>query len=315
MYNKQRARGAFVVGTRASALALAQTELVVAALRKAHPGRTFLIQHVSTNGDHDQRTPLTELGGQGIFVKEIENALLAGEVDLAVHSLKDMPTAQPEGLLLGAVLPREDPRDALISRHGLNLDDLPPGARVGTGSLRRQAQLRAYRRDLEVVGLRGNVDTRLRKAAGPDYDAVILALAGLIRLGRASEVTAVLPLDVMLPAMGQGAIGVEVRADDAEALALVAPLDDAPTRAATAAERSLLRELGGGCHVPIAAHALLQGGQLWLRGLVASPTGERIVRGSATAPPERAEALGRELARQLLQQGCRELLREEAGRA
>jgi len=312
---KRRKRNAIIVGTRDSALALAQTELVVAGLRALHPGLPIQIRPLRTGGDHDQQSPLARLGGQGIFVKEIENALLAGEIDLAVHSLKDMPTVQPDGLAIGAVLPREDARDALVSRLGLTLAELPPGARVGTGSLRRQAQLRALRPDLEVLGLRGNVDTRLRKAASGEYDAIVLALAGLIRLGREAEATAVIPLDVLLPAVGQGAIGVEVRSDDAEALALARALDDPAARAATAAERSLLHELGGGCHVPVAAHATVDGDELFLRGLVADARGTRVVRGSRSGRPAMAEQVGRDLACQFLRQGCGELLAEGGPRA
>lgn len=313
--NKHCKRNTFIIGTRASTLALVQTEMVLAKLAAAHPGVSFEVRHIRTNGDHDQQTPLATLGGLGIFIKEIENALLAGEIDLAVHSLKDMPTIQPEGLTLGAVLVREDARDALVCPRGLALSELPPGARVGTGSLRREAQLRALRPDLTILGLRGNVDTRLRKVAAGEYDAIVLALAGLIRLGREAEVTAVLPVDIMLPAVGQGAIAVEVRAADGAARELVSVLNHPPTQVATAAERSFLRELGGGCHVPIAAHATVDGAELWLRGLVASVTGERVERGNISGPAAQAEALGRDLARQLLRQGCAELLAEEGTRA
>ncbi len=251
------------------------------------------------------------MGGQGIFVKEIENALLAGSIDLAVHSLKDMPTTPPEGLVLAAILPREDPRDALVSRLGVGLADLPTGARVGTGSLRRQAQVRAFRPDLEIVDLRGNVDTRLRKARTASYDAVILAVAGLIRLGRADEITEILPPEIMLPAVGQGAICVEARADDAEVVSLLSALDDAASRAATAAERAFLRELGGGCHVPIAAYAEIAGDNLWLRGLVADTEARRVVRGEARGSVRAAEPLGRALAQRLLAQGAATFLEPE----
>ena len=310
LYQSDRRTRTFVIGTRGSPLALAQTELAAAALRAAHPGVALEVRQVRTRGDRDQHTPLAQLGAQGVFVKDIENALRVGEIDLAVHSLKDMPSEQPERLVIAAVLEREDPRDALVSRLGLGLERLPRGARIGTGSLRRQAQLRALRPDLEVVDLRGNVDTRLRKAASEEFDAVVLALAGLVRLGRAAEVTAILPLDVMLPAVGQGAICIEVRADDGEALALARAIDHPATRAATTAERSFLHELGGGCHVPIAAHAVLEGGYLWLRGLVASCDGARVVRGSMSGLPGLAEDLGQSLARQLLAQGSSELLSE-----
>ncbi len=297
-----------VVGTRGSSLALVQTELVVERLQAAHPGLALEIRRIRTEGDRDRRTPLTQMGGQGLFVKEIETALIVGTIDLAVHSLKDMPTVQPEGLTLAAVLPRADPRDALVSRLGHGLAELPPGARVGTGSLRRQAQLRALRPDLEIVGLRGNVDTRLRKARSGAYDAVVLAAAGLVRLNRADEITETLPPEVMLPAVGQGAICVEARVEDAETLALLGILDDPATRAATAAERAFLRELGGGCHVPIAAYAVPADDALWLRGLVADAEARRVVRGESRGPVSLAEELGRDLARRLLAQGAGDLL-------
>ncbi len=248
-------RGTVRLGTRASALAVRQTEEVLAGLRAAHPGLAFEVRPVRTAGDHDQATPLADLGGEGVFVTALENALLAGEIDLAIHSLKDMPAEQPPGLAIGAVLPRADPREALVSRLGLPLEGLPAGGRVGTDSPRRAAQLRAFRPDLQVIGLRGNVDTRLRKARSDEYDAIVLALAGLIRLGQAAAVTAIIPPEIILPAPGQGGIAVEVRAGDGEALELAAALDDAPTRAATTAERSFLQALGAGCHVPVAAHA------------------------------------------------------------
>lgn len=304
-------RRALVVGTRASALARIQAEQVLERLRSLCPERSFQVQYIHTSGDHDQQTPLTKIGGQGVFVKEIENALLAGAVDLAVHSLKDMPVVQPDGLVVAAVLPRGEPRDALVSRLGVGLARLPAGAVVGTGSLRRQAQLRAFRPDLRIVGLRGNVDTRLRKARSEEYDAVILAAAGLIRLGRADEITEILSPEIMLPAVGQGVIAVEARADDAETLAVTRALDDPTARAATIAERTFLRELGGGCHVPIAAYAEVLGSNLWLRGLVADAEGRRVARGEQRGPAARPEAIGRALALQLLAQGAATLLEAE----
>jgi hydroxymethylbilane synthase len=303
-----------VVGTRSSPLALAQVELVLGPLRAAHPDVAFELKHIHTGGDRDQKTPLALIGGEGLFVKEIEHALLAHEIDLAIHSLKDMPTVQPDGLTLAAILAREDPRDALVSRLGEPLAGLPEGARVGTGSRRREAQLRALRPDLRVVALRGNVDTRLRKSSTEDYDALILAAAGLIRLGFGPHITELLPLGVMLPAVGQGAIAVEVRTDDAATLDVVRELDDAPTRAATEAERSFLRELGGGCHVPIAAHCKTTEHGLWLRGLVAHVSGRPILRGAVHGPISQAVALGSDLAHQLLAQGASRLLSEEAPR-
>jgi hydroxymethylbilane synthase len=222
-----------------------------------------------------------------------------------------MPTAQPSGLRLGAVLAREDPRDALVSRSGESLSQLPEGARVGTGSMRREAQLRASRPDLKILPLRGNVDTRLRKSSTDEYDAVVLAAAGLMRLGFGPRITEFLPLDVMLPAVGQGAIVVEIRADDAATLSVVGELDDPPTRAATASERSFLRGLGGGCHVPIAAHARATENVLWLRGLVAHPSGQPILRGAVHGPLGEADQLGADLARRLLAQGANDLLAAE----
>ncbi len=300
--------GKLVVGTRASALAQAQTGLVVAALQARDPELSLDVRLLATGGDRDRRTPLAELGGEGIFVKELESALLTGEIDLAVHSLKDMPATQPPDLAIAAVLPREDARDALVSRLRLPLADLPQGARVGTSSLRREAQLRALRPDLQLLPLRGNVDTRLRKAREGEYDAIVLALAGLVRLGRQAEVTEVLPLEAMLPAPGQGAIAVEARAGDVDVLAALQALDDPGTHAATTAERGLLRELGGGCHVPIAAHATVTGDELYLRALVADLSGTAIVRGSRRGPLAQAEALGREMARELVRLGCGDLL-------
>ncbi len=307
--------GKLVVGTRASALARVQTGLVVAALQARHPELALETRLVRTGGDRDRRTPLAELGGEGIFVKELESALLTGEIDLAVHSLKDMPAVQPPDLVIAAVLPREDARDALVSRLGQPLAGLAQRARVGTSSLRREAQLRALRPDLQLLPLRGNVDTRLRKVREGEYDAIVLALAGLIRLGRRAEATEALPLEVMLPAPGQGAIAVEARAGDAGVLATLRALDDPGAHAATAAERSLLRELGGGCHVPIAAYAAVEGDVLYLRALVAGPSGAAIVRGSRRGPMAQAEALGREMARELVRLGCAELLAVGGGHA
>ena len=306
--------GIVVIGTRASALAMAQTGIVVARLKAAHPGLSCHVKQISTVGDRDQSRPLTGIGGQGVFVREIDKALLTGEIDLAVHSLKDVPTAQPDESTIGAVLPRGDARDALVSRLGLPLQELPEGACVGTGSTRREAQLRALRPDLEIVGLRGNVDTRLRKATTEAYDAIVLATAGLVRLGRAGEITEILPPEVMLPAVGQGAICVQVRSDDREALEAVGHLDDAGTRAAVTAERSFLRMLGGGCRVPIAAHAVTDGDELWLRGLVSDRTGVHSVKGEVRGPSALASELGRNLAHRLREAGAAGLLASEDGR-
>ena len=302
----------FRIGTRGSALALIQAEMVVAALRAVQPQLAFTIERVTTGGDRDRQTSLAALGGQGVFVREIENALCAGKIDLAVHSLKDMPVIQPEGLVIGAVLERGDPRDALVSRFKPSLEALPPGARVGTSSSRRALQVLAQRPDVQTADIRGNVDTRLRKVAAGEFDAAILAMAGLVRLGRVTDMVAPLPPEIMLPAVGQGAIAVEVRAEDAEALGLVQAIDHAETRAAVTAERSFLRALGGGCHMPIAGYAVVSGGELHLRGLVAGGPGGRSARGAISGPCPAAEQLGRDLAQRLLQQGCESLLVEAA---
>lgn len=296
------------MGTRGSALARWQTDWVVTRLKALVPDREFVVQVIKTVGDAVTDRPLAQIGGRGVFTKEIETALLAGEIDLAVHSLKDLPTELPAGLTIGAITERGEVRDALVSRLGCGWRDLPPGARVGTSSLRRAAQLRAGRPDLQIVDLRGNVDTRLRKAMTDAYDAIVLAAAGLIRLGLSDRITEYLPLAVMLPAVGQGALAVEVRASDREIGGLVLRLDHAPTRAATTAERAFLRALGGGCQVPVAAYGEVSGGTLHLRGLIASPDGRRVIRGETTGEARQAVPVGSELAGRLLAEGGQELL-------
>jgi len=270
----------------------------------------FRIQRVTTRGDVVRDRALSQVGGKGLFVKEIETALLIGEIDLAVHSLKDMPTEQPEGLTISAVTAREDPRDVLVSRLGLKLDRLPQGARVGTSSLRRAAQLRASRPDLQIVDLRGNVDTRLRKAATEEYDAVVLAAAGVIRLSYSDRITEYLSPQVMLPAAGQGALCVEIRTDDEATRTLISIVHDPLTDSAVTAERAFLAKIGGGCQVPIAAYGIFNDDELWLRGMVASPDGSRLLRhelrGSWTEPA----ALAQVLAEEMLAQGADEIWRE-----
>ena len=300
-----------VVGTRGSKLALWQTKHVAGLLRAGSPDLEVEVKTIQTRGDVVRDRALSQVGGKGLFVKEIENALLSGEIDLAVHSLKDMPTEQPEGLTLGAILERADPRDALVVRTGQgSLDDLPRGARVGTSSLRRRAQLLAARPDLEVLDLRGNVDTRLRKLREGQYEAVVLAAAGLARLGFEAAASQALPVDVMLPAVGQGALCVEIRAEDGATQALLSMLDHTATRWATMAERALLRRLEGGCQVPIGAYGQEDGGQLVLQGMVAALDGSRIVRDEIQGPAKEAEALGAALAERLLASGGREILEE-----
>jgi len=316
-----------IIGTRASQLALWQTNWVARQLRAHHPQIEIVIRTITTKGDTQTETPLPQIGDKGLFTREIEAALVAGEIHCAVHSLKDLPTepagviasgakqspilsteiassrkpllAMTHSLTLAAIPERADARDVLISRLNLGLDRLPHSARIGTSSLRRAAQLRTHRPDLQIVNLRGNVDTRLRKSASAEYDAIVLAAAGIARLGLADRITEFLSFDVMLPAPGQGALAVQTRADDAATLQLLAPLDHTPTRAATTAERAFLRALGGGCQVPIAAYAESRDGVLHLRGLIASADGTRIVRGETRGNIAQAEAVGEKLAAML----------------
>ncbi|MGD0766096.1 MAG: hydroxymethylbilane synthase [Dehalococcoidia bacterium] len=298
-----------IVGTRGSRLARRQTESVVAALQERCPDCRFELRVIRTTGDRHPQ-PLSEIAGEGVFTKELEAALLEGEIDIAVHSLKDLPTTMHHRLALGAVTYREDPRDALVARDGRTLARLPTGARVGTGSARRAAQLRLLRPDLEIVPTRGNVDSRLGKAGSGEVDAIIVAAAALSRLdwpGRAAEL---LPLDAMLPAPGQGALAVQIRSDDDEARDIVSAVDDPESRAATTAERAFLRGLGGGCRVPIAALAVVEGDELRLGGLVADAEGRRALRAEISGPAADAEALGMRLAEELLSQGAADLLKE-----
>lgn len=306
------ARRTFTIGTRGSRLALRQTEMVVDALRRAHPECRFEVKTIRTEGDRRQGASLHVIGGQGVFVKALEIALLEREIDLAVHSLKDVPTQLSQGLVLAAVLEREDVRDALVSRDGRTLVDLPAGARVGTGSFRRGAQVLAARPDLEIVDIRGNVDTRLRKVAEGELDAVLLAAAGLARLGALEHAAELVDPSVVLPAVGQAALAVEVRADDHELIRIVAALNHPATFAATAAERAFLRRLGGGCAVPVGAYGRVDGERLTLDGMVAAPDGSRIIRGQAEGETWDAERLGEQLAEAVLARGAAALL-EEAG--
>lgn len=290
------------VATRGSALALKQAELVVEALRALRPDLAIEIVPVRTAGDQNQTAPVTQLG-DGAFVRGVEAALLDGRADIAVHSAKDIPSAETPGLVLAAFPPRGDPRDVLVSQPGRPLAELPRGARVATGSPRRQALVRALRPDLEVVPARGNVDTRLRRLREGAYDALILAAAGLERLGLSDAVTEYLDPDHWVPAAGQGALAVQCRADGPVA-ALIAALDHPPTRAAVAAERAVLRRLGSGCRVPVGVHGRVEGETLLLRGLLLAPDGRRMVTAVRAGPPADAEALGRTLAEELLRKGA-----------
>ncbi len=304
------------LGTRPSQLARRQTEVVAAALRAAQPDLQVDIKIYTTRGDQELSRPLPEIGGKGLFTAEIEAALRTGEIDMAVHSFKDLPIASDAsgtGLAIGATPERADARDVLVSRHRLPLADLPSSPRIGTSSPRRAAQILAARPDAQIVSLRGNVDTRLRKAAGGDYDAVVLAAAGLVRMGTDQPITQTLPFEVMLPAPAQGALAVQCRADDEAVLALLRAIHHSPTWAAVSAERAFLSGLGGGCAAPVAAYAVEQLGEaggpsLWLRGLVASLDGRQVVRVAATGAPQAAEQLGLRLAQAALAEGAAALL-------
>lgn len=308
-------RTTLVVGTRASKLAVHQSEWVQTQLQRLAPHVTTTLKRIHTSGDKILDVPLAKVGGKGLFVKEIEEALLAGEIDLAVHSMKDVPTELPEGLELLCIPLREDPRDALISRDGLTFKNLPRGARLGTSSLRRQAQLLQARPDLSVSMLRGNLDTRLRKLRDGQFDAIVLAAAGLRRLGWEREITEYLSPEFCLPAIGQGALGIEGRSDDTFARSLLSGLEHGPTRTMVLAERALLRRLQGGCQVPIAAHAVMSETDVDLEGLVASVDGKAIIRGSVHGSQADAELLGVQLADTLLSRGADKILHTIYGSA
>ena len=298
------------IATRKSPLALWQANYVKAELEKNFPGLQVELLPMTTRGDKILDSPLAKVGGKGLFVKELEEALLRNEADLAIHSMKDVPVEFPAGLCLATICQREDPRDALVSNHFASVDALPAGARVGTSSLRRQCQLRARRPDLQVLDLRGNVNSRLAKLDAGDYDAILLAAAGLKRLGLEARITALLECGESLPANGQGAVGIECRRNDTELLDLLARLEDKATRQRVMAERAMNRSLQGGCQVPIGAYAELQGDELWLRGLVGSIDGQRILRAEMRGPVSDAEALGEKVASALLAQGADKLLAE-----
>jgi hydroxymethylbilane synthase len=295
------------IGTRGSALARWQAEFVRAELAKRGTAAELVI--IRTSGDRDRESSLRLIGGKGVFTKELEDALLDRRIDLAVHSMKDMPTRLPPGLRIAAICQREDVRDALVSRNAMKLDQLPHGARIGTSSLRRQAQLRHYRRDLEMVDMRGNVDTRLAKLARGDYDAIVLAKAGLERLGRADQITQLLPPDLCMPAVGQGAIGIEIRDEDGETSAAVRQLNHPESQVAVEAERALLAGLESGCQVPIGAWCRIESGNLTMDACVFSPDGAESVRESRTGSSEKAAELGRTVAAALLERGAGRLLR------
>ena len=301
------------IATRKSALALWQAEYVKARLEQAHPGLLVTLVPMVSRGDKLLDSPLSKIGGKGLFVKELETALLENQADIAVHSMKDVPMDFPEGLGLYCICEREDPRDAFVSNTFKSLDELPAGSIVGTSSLRRQAQLLSRRPDLEIRFLRGNVNTRLAKLDAGEYDAIILAAAGLIRLGFEERITSGISVDDSLPAGGQGAVGIECRSADREIHALLAPLHHQDTADRVTAERALNKHLNGGCQVPIACYAVLEGDQLWLRGLVGEPSGGKLLTAQARAPRGDAEALGVQVAEDLLKQGAEDILKAVYG--
>ena len=298
------------IATRKSPLALWQAEHVAASLREAFPGlRTELVK-MTTRGDKILDAPLAKLGGKGLFVKELEQGMLDGEADIAVHSMKDVPIEFPMGLRLAAILKREDPRDALVSNRYTTFAALPPNAKIGTSSLRRQCQIKARFPHCEIVSLRGNVNTRLEKLDAGEFDAIVLAAAGLKRLGFGDRITESLPPETSLPSMGQGAIGIECREGDSQLLECLHHLHDDDTAARVTAERAMNERLQGGCQVPIAGYAELDGNQLTLRGLVGAPDGSQIIRAEISGPREEGRSLGYALAEELLDKGARQILRE-----
>lgn len=296
------------IATRSSPLALWQAEEVARRLKLLYPDLKVSLVLMKTRGDKMLDAPLAKIGGKGLFVKELEAGILEGRADIAVHSMKDVPITFPQGLELGLIMEREDPRDAFVSNHFDSLASMPAGKLVGTSSLRRQTQIRQRYPHLKIDWLRGNVNTRLRKLDDGEYDAIILASAGLLRLGFAQRIKLALEPEECLPAIGQGAVGIEVRSDDTAVKELLAPLAHAETTSRIAAERAMNEALNGGCQVPIAGYAVLTDGQIYLRGLVGEPDGSRILRAEITGSVEHAASLGKRLAEDLLAQGAGDIL-------
>ena len=299
-----------VIGTRGSKLALWQAEHIAGRISERYPAIEVTLKKIVTTGDKILDVPLAKIGGKGLFTKELENAMLSGEIDLAVHSLKDMPTELPEGLMLAAITTRADASDAFVSMRYKSLDELPQGAKVGTSSLRRRAQILKYRPDLQTVDLRGNLDTRIKKLENQEMDAIILATAGLKRLGLEQYITQILPIEICLPAVGQGALAIESRQDDVEVLAVLEFLNDSETIAAVTAERAYLREVQGGCQVPVGVHGEVNGDQLLLEATILKIDGTREVREQICGSSSEAEELGIKLAQQMLAAGGKEILDE-----
>jgi hydroxymethylbilane synthase len=298
------------IGTRGSELALFQANWVKEKLAQTHPYLKVTLIKIKTTGDRIQDAPLAKIGGKGLFVKEIEEALIQKRIDLAVHSIKDVPTELPVGLHLSAITKREDPRDVFISRDGMSLKDLPQRAKIGTSSLRRQAQLLHFRSDFEMIPLRGNLDTRLRKLGTMNFDGIVLAFAGVRRLGLEHRITEVIPTEISLPAIGQGALGIETRIGDEEVEEKINFLNDPESSIAISAERAFLERLGGGCQIPIAAFGRTVGSTLQIDGMVGRTDGKRLIRHHMEGPIEKAESLGIELAEVLLNKGAGEILEE-----
>ena len=299
-----------IIGTRGSKLALWQADYIEQRLREEYPGLSVTQKRVTTKGDRILDVPLAKIGGKGLFTKELEEEMLSGAIDLAVHSLKDMPAKVPDGLVIAAVTKRLDPGDALVSNRFSSFEELPKGARVGTSSLRRRAQLLCARPDLEMLDLRGNVNTRLRKLDEGEYDAIVLAVAGLKRLGFADRIRQVLPRDMVLPAVGQGALAIETRADDRETRDMLAFLRDDDTICCTEAERSFLARVEGGCQVPVGVYATAEGDGLNVEAVIASLDGQRFYRGDVNGTRRDAAKLGENLAEKLLDEGGAEILKE-----
>ena len=298
------------IATRKSPLALWQAHYVSNMLQHHHPELKIELVTMVTQGDKILDTPLAKVGGKGLFVKELETGMLEGRADIAVHSMKDVPVEFPTGLRLAVICEREDPRDAFVSNNFATLEDLPQGARLGTSSLRRQSQIAALRPDLKIIDLRGNVNTRLKKLDDGEYDAIILAAAGLKRLEFEARITQYIDTDVCLPAIGQGAVGIECRSDDARVLNLIAPLNDNKTQIRVTAERAMNERLQGGCQVPIAGYAEFEKGLIMMRGLVGQVDGKKIIRGDIAGPADNAEELGIVLAEDLLSRGADKILNE-----
>ncbi|HZX14125.1 MAG TPA: hydroxymethylbilane synthase [Thermodesulfobacteriota bacterium] len=306
-------RQALRIGSRGSRLALLQAEFIRSLIKSKFPEITTELHIIRTTGDKILDSQLSEIGGKGVFVKEIEDALIRNEIDIAVHSMKDLPTILPNGLTIGAVAERHDPRDVLVSKNDIKFNELPKGAKVGTSSLRRQAQLLNLRPDLQILPLRGNVDTRVRKVRSEGLDSAVLALAGLERMGFKDEIAEIFPVDVLVPAPGQGALAVECREDDREINDIIFQINHKESSISASAERAFLAELGGGCQVPVGCYARIKKDRINILGLIASTDGREIIREEIDGSVEIHQALGRELALTILNKGGREILSKGVG--